>query len=131
MATLIPRPTFIPDVFRLLEDEFGDQHPVRVEDYVEDGTYVVRAELPGMDPKEDIHVTVERGELRLQAERKFVKHDRGHTEFAYGTFARTVRLPEGADAAQVTAGYEAGVLEVRIPVQGKTKAREIPVETAE
>ncbi|GAA4659515.1 MULTISPECIES: Hsp20/alpha crystallin family protein [Amycolatopsis] len=130
MPTLIPRTTLIPDVVRLLGEEFGDQHPVRVEDYFEDGTYVVRAELPGMDPQKQIHLTVDRGELRLRAEREFVKHDKAHTEFAYGAFGRTLRLPEGADPAHVTAAYEAGVLEVRIPVRVKTEPREIPVKVA-
>ncbi|KAA9160231.1 Hsp20/alpha crystallin family protein [Amycolatopsis acidicola] len=128
MPTRIPRTTLLPDVFRLLEEEFGDRHPIRVEHYLDDGAYVVRAELPGMDPEHDIHVTVERGELNLRAERKFTRHDHEHTEFAYGGFARSVRLPESADVTHVKAAYDAGVLEVRIPVREKGKPHEIPVK---
>lgn len=127
MATLIPRATLIPDVFRLLEEEFGDRHPIRIENYFDNGTYVVRAELPGMDPDADIHITVEGDELHLYAERKPSKHERSHTEFAYGAFARRVRLPAGADAGHCKADYDAGILEIRTPVHEKTKAREIPV----
>ncbi|WP_291407353.1 hypothetical protein [Actinophytocola sp.] len=50
MTSLMPR-SFFPDVVRLLEGwPFGDHHAVRIEDYREDGKYVLRAELPGMDP---------------------------------------------------------------------------------
>jgi len=127
MPTLIPRATLIPDVFRLLEEEFGDRHPIRIEHYVDNGTYVVRAELPGMDPDTDIHITVEGDELHLNAERKPSKHERSHTEFSYGAFARRLRLPASADAGHCKAAYDAGILEIRIPVHEKTKAREIPV----
>lgn len=127
MATLIPRPTLIPDMFRLLEEEFGDRHHVRIEDYFENGTYVLRAELPGMDPENDIHVTVQGEDLSVTAERAVIKHDKAHSEFAYGAFARHVRLPAGADAGHCEASYDAGILEIRIPVHESAKTREIPV----
>ncbi|WP_291412892.1 Hsp20/alpha crystallin family protein [Actinophytocola sp.] len=57
------------------------------------------------------------------------KHDKGHSEFFYGSFARTVRLPAGADtdAVEVEARYDAGILEVTIPVKEEAETRQIQV----
>jgi HSP20 family molecular chaperone IbpA len=48
---------------------FGPAQTFRVEDYTEDGTYMIRAELPGVDPDKDVEVTVESGLLTIHAER--------------------------------------------------------------
>lgn len=133
MASLIPRPTLFPELFRILESgwpsvSFGDHHAVRIEDYRDNGNYVLRAELPGMDPGKDIKITVEGNELSITAERTVDKHDKTHSEFFYGSFARTVRLPAGVDADTVTASYNAGILEVTVPVEASAETRRIPVE---
>jgi HSP20 family protein len=101
---------------------------IRVEEFVQDGRYVVRAELPGMDP-EGIRVEVDGDVLVIHAERSEEKHERGRTEFQYGTFERRVALPEGADESGITARYDAGVLEVSVPVREvRTEPRAIPVQ---
>ena len=133
MTNLITRPAF-PDLVRFLEGSwpfqgFGDQHPVRIEDYRDGADYVLRAELPGMDPEKDIHITVDGVDLSITAERTVEKTDKKHSEFSYGSFARTVRLPAGAAVDKITARYDAGILEVRVPVVESTGGREIPVET--
>lgn len=133
MTSLIPRPTLFPDLFRMLEGgwpfvTFGDHHAVRIEDYREDGDYVVRAELPGLDPEKNIHISVDGNELTITAERTVEKHDKAHTEFSYGSFARTVRLPAGAESTKVTATYKAGILTVTVPILEQTESKTIPVE---
>jgi HSP20 family molecular chaperone IbpA len=132
MASLIPRPTLLPDLFRYLEQGWpfgglGDHHPVRIEEYLEDGRYVLRAELPGFDPVKDVKISVAGDQLSITAERTVDKHDKAHTEFFYGSFARTVRLPAGADVDAVDARYDAGILEITVPVKEEADTREIPV----
>lgn len=95
---------------------------VRVEDYVDDGDYVLRAELPGIDPEKDVEVTVENDMLTIRGERREETKDKSHREFHYGSFRRTITLPKGASADKITASYTDGVLEVRVP----TTAEEIP-----
>ena len=89
---------------------------LRVEDFVEDGTYVLRAEMPGIDPDKDIELTVDHDQLTIHGERREEKRDRRHQEFWYGTFSRTVPMPWGLDPSDIDASYVDGVLEVRVPV---------------
>jgi HSP20 family protein len=89
---------------------------IRVEEFMEDGTLVVRAEVPGVDPEKDIEVTVGDGLLTIRGERREeVKEDR-RTEFHYGSFVRSLTLPAGVDADAVAADYRDGILEVRVPM---------------
>jgi HSP20 family molecular chaperone IbpA len=95
---------------------------MRVEDYVSEGQYVVRAELPGIDPEKDVEITVEDGVLTVKAERREEKKESGRSEFRYGSFTRSVTLPTGADEENVAASYRDGILEVRTPIKEATKA---------
>ena len=72
---------------------------IRIEDYVEADRYVVKAELPGIDPAKDVKITYLEGALRLEVTRTEQHKEPVRTEFHYGTFVRTVTLP----AAVVTA----------------------------
>ncbi len=107
--------------------------PIRVEEAIEDGQVVVRAEIPGVDPEKDIEVVVDEGVLTIRArkeEKKDQRSARGYrTEFRYGSFERRVRLPKGTSAEVVSASYRDGVLEVRMPAPaaGGT-ARKIDVQ---
>jgi HSP20 family molecular chaperone IbpA len=89
---------------------------VRIEDYVEDGTYVLRAEVPGLDPEKDLEVTVSGDTLSIRGERREEEQDKRHHEIHYGEFIRSLRLPKGSRTDDVDATYTDGVLEVRIPV---------------
>lgn len=105
--------------------------PIRLEDYLDDGHYVVKAELPGVDPEKDIEVTVSGGTLGIRAQRREETETKHRSEFCYGVFSRQVRLPEGADESKVTAAYGNGLLTVTVPLKEKEKekgaARQIPV----
>ncbi|MFE3181762.1 Hsp20/alpha crystallin family protein [Streptomyces violascens] len=104
-------------------------HGIRIEENMTEGAYTLRAELPGIDPDHDVELTVAEGVLTLRAERRTELSDKHHTEFRYGTFARSVRLPAGARGDEATAEYKDGVLTVRIPVpEPKASTRTITVQ---
>lgn len=93
-----------------------DTRAIRVEDEMYDDVYQVRAELPGVDPDEDIEVTVCDGRLTITAERARPGEDCGRAEFTYGTLTRTLVLPDGADEDDVNATYDRGILTVSVPL---------------
>jgi HSP20 family protein len=118
----------VPDLWRSLIEESD----FRVEEFEDDGTRVIRAELPGVDPDQDVEITIEGDELRIRAERrqeeKVEEKGRFRSEFRYGSFARRLTLPAGAVADDVKATYHDGVLEVRVPISSeKAAATKIPV----
>ena len=125
-----------PDLFDWLESPWASLQPFapgrtfRVEDYDEDGRYVIRAELPGLDPEKDIEVTADAGILTIHAERREERKETHHSEFRYGSLTRSVRLPAGADTEKITASYDHGVLEVSVPIpeQAKPEARRITIK---
>jgi len=98
-----------------------------------DGNYVVRAELPGMNP-DDVKLEITDDAIVLYGERKEEREDqKGEvrlTECRYGQFYRAIPLPEGAVAEKAGAKYENGILEVTVPLQEQRKdRREVPIET--
>jgi HSP20 family molecular chaperone IbpA len=111
--------------------QFGGGHPVRIEDYIEEGgKYVVRAELPGIDPAEDVTVTVADGVLTVKAERRDETKEEHRSEFRYGAFVRTIVLPAGADEDDIVATYADGILEIRIGMRAaKPEPKQIPVKS--
>jgi HSP20 family protein len=82
-----------------------------------DEEVVVRVELPGIDPK-DLDVSVSGSQLVLSGEKKESTENEGkdfyHSESRYGSFRRSVRLPEGIDTQNVDAQYANGVLTMRL-----------------
>jgi len=105
---------------------------VRVEDFLEEGNYVLRAEIPGIDPEKDVEVTVEHDMLTIHGERREETKEKSHQEFHYGSFSRTVALPTGADASAITASYEDGVLTVSVPIPTEAPASvRIPIQRHE
>src|SRR5271165_1019051 len=105
-------------------------HLMRVEDLVKDDSYVVRAELHGLDQEKDVEVTVANGILTIKAERREEETGKHHSEFHYGTFSRSMTLPAGADKEHIDAVYGHGILEVTVPLaheSAKESERKIPV----
>jgi len=130
--------TRFPDLFDWLYSPwgsirpFGSGQPVRIEDYTEHGAYVVRAELPGLDPEKDVEVTVEGGVLTIHAERR-EEHEEAHRlEFRYGSLTRSVALPGGADPDKITGSYDRGILEVKVSVkEPRAQSLRIAIEQPE
>jgi HSP20 family protein len=83
----------------------------------EDGDIIVRAELPGVKPG-DVDVTLHNGVLTIAGERKAEERREGSgylvRERRYGSFRRTMTLPQGVDESGISARFEEGVLEVRV-----------------
>ncbi|WP_024805023.1 Hsp20/alpha crystallin family protein [Nocardia sp. BMG51109] len=107
-------------------------HLLRVEDTVDDGHYVVRAEIPGIDPAKDVEVSVHNGQLTIRAERSERHEEKGRSEFSYGSFVRTVTLPTGAQDQGVEANYAKGILTVSVPMkEPKEQVKKIEVKPGE
>ncbi len=91
----------------------------------------VRAELPGIDPK-DLDVSVVNNHLVLSGEKKESSEtkDKGvyHSETRYGSFRRTLPLPEGVDTEHVNAQYSNGVLTLHLPKTTPTPQKRIEVK---
>ncbi|WP_406385902.1 Hsp20/alpha crystallin family protein [Streptomyces sp. NBC_01618] len=107
-------------------------HPIPIEVTSQEGQYTLRAELPGMDPAKDIDITVEGDMLTVSAEHAESKEEKDHSEFRYGSFHRTVRLPAQIPPDGVEAEYEDGILTVRVAMEPEVAdtARSIPVKRA-
>ena len=101
-----------------------------VDIYEKDGNIVLKAELPGVDPK-DVDVRVENNLLTLRGERKFdneVKRDSYHrVERAYGAFSRSFTLPNVVDTGNIKAEYKDGVLHMTLPKREEAKPRQIQI----
>lgn len=107
-------------------------HLLRVEDTVEDGHYVVRAEIPGIDPEKDVEVSVQGRQLTIKAERSEKHEEKGRSEFNYGSFFRSVMLPQSAEDEGITASYAKGILTVSVPLgEPKEVTKKVPVKSAE
>lgn len=107
--------------------------PMRVEEFRDRDTMVVKAEMPGLDPDKDVEINVIDHTLRIRAERhqesKVEEKDGYRSEFRYGSFARSLSLPAGATDQDVKATYKDGVLEVRVPIdKQRADARKVPVQ---
>jgi HSP20 family protein len=95
-----------------------------------DEHFVLRADLPGMS-EEDIKIEFEDGTLTVSGERKSEHESKGEgyhrVERAFGTFSRSLTLPQGVDPEAVSASFDRGVLEVSIPKPEQRKPRRIEI----
>jgi len=118
---------------RLPSGQAPGEEIIRVDEYRDDDTQVLRAELPGIDPDKDVEISVHDGLLHIKGERSEHEEETKKTfyrsEFRYGMFERTVPLPAGATEKDVRATYKDGMLEVRIPMKtAETEAAKVPVQ---
>jgi HSP20 family protein len=126
----------LPDLFDWLENPLAAIRPssqmIRFEEFRRNGQYVLRAELPGIDPDSDVKITISGGILTIHGERKEEEKERFRTEFRYGSFTRAITLPSGADEHAVKAVYDQGILEVTIGLKEPTEtAQHIKIEKKE
>ena len=95
-----------------------------------DEHFVLRADLPGMS-EEDVNIEVEERVLTISGERKAehetTKEGYHRVERAFGSFSRSLTLPEGVNPDAVTASFDRGVLEIRIPKPEQRKPRKISI----
>jgi HSP20 family protein len=92
----------------------------------------VTVDLPGLEP-DDVNVTFEDGMLSISGKREFSAEDGGETwhriERSFGTFARSMRLPQTADTERIEATFDKGVLTVSVPKTEQAKPRSIEVRS--
>lgn len=123
---------FRPDTWRLSDTSVWAP---TVEVFTRNGQLVVRADVPGVSEK-DVHVELQDGMLMLSGERKQEKEvkeqDYYSCERSYGSFARTIALPEGAKIDEAKAVFKNGVLEVSIPTPKAEErhARKLEIKTS-
>jgi HSP20 family protein len=95
-----------------------------------DDHFVLSADLPGLD-ENDINIEVEDNVLTVSGERKAETEHRKEgyyrVERSFGQFSRSLTLPEGIDPDGVTASFDKGVLEVRIPKPEERKPRKVSI----
>ncbi len=148
MKTLTPwRPareleTFERRISDLFERFFGpwererffwstDSWAPAIESKVENGNLLVKADLPGIDPKE-VSISVLGNQLTIEGERKREEKkeekDYFYQEVSYGKFSRTIPLPDGVDADKVKANYKNGVLEITLPAPKQLASKKVQIE---
>ena len=106
-----------------------------VDVFTRDNDVVVRAELSGLDPAKDVEISLHDGMLTIRGERR--QEDRKETdqyvrlERRYGSFERSLPIPEGVNADDIKAEYRNGVLQVVIPGAAQiSSVKKIPVQVA-
>ncbi len=106
-------------------------HRPAIEAYVDGDKFTVRIELPGVDPKQvDIKVTggvlTVKGSREQKSETK--KNDFFRREIRYGSFERSLSLPEGMKAEDLKASYRDGILELTATMPKEAVAKEVKIE---
>jgi HSP20 family protein len=136
MALLMKPQPFSRDVDRLFDAFFGAEREqgrrwVPPVDLVEaEDHFVLKADLPGLS-EEDVAIEVQDGTLTISGERsaEHESHERGwyRIERSFGSFNRSLTLPDGVDADAISARFDRGVLEVRIPKPEERKPRRVEI----
>ena len=92
---------------------------------------VIKAEVPGVE-KDDIHISLTENTITIKGETKKEKEtkeeDYYYSERSYGSFARTLSLPEKVQTDKVKANFKNGILEIHLPKSPEAKTKEIKVE---
>lgn len=108
----------------------GEWYP-SLECYMKEGQLLVHADIPGVDPK-DVDISIAGNVLTIRGERKaeWEKKREGYMfhEASYGTFERSITLPEGVDTNQVKATYKNGVLELTMPAKAEALPKKVKIE---
>jgi HSP20 family protein len=92
---------------------------------------VIKTDLPGI-AKDDLHITLEDGTLRIEAEKKEEKTEDGKTwymrERHFGNYSRLMELPFRVAAENISATLDKGVLEIKLPKAEEAKPKQIEVK---
>ncbi|TKJ36108.1 hypothetical protein CEE39_00230 [bacterium (candidate division B38) B3_B38] len=99
--------------------------------YETDQEIILKAELPGIDPK-DVSIHVDDGRLHIEGERKHEKRadeeNYHRRELAYGKFFRSSTLPTSVDQGKINARYEKGILHITLPKKEEHKGKKIEIK---
>ena len=116
---------------RPLRFDVGQQMQIKMDVTKADNAYTVKAEMPGVK-KDDIHLSVEGNQVTISGEaRKESEEKKGEevirSERHYGKISRSFTLPNDVDEAKVVAKYADGVLNLTLPMKGKSAGRKIAI----
>ena len=136
MALVVNPQPFTRDVDRLFDAFFGGERDSRrwvpQMDLIEaEDHFVLKADLPGL-AEGDVSIEVQDGTLTISGERK-AEHEQSERgwyriERSFGSFSRSLTLPDGVDADGIQARFDRGVLEVRIPKPEERKPRRVEIK---
>src|SRR5688572_15166668 len=138
MALLMKPEPFTREIDRVFDAFFGQTDQGRrwvpPMDLVEaEDHFVLKADLPGLG-EGDVNIEVQDGTLTVSGERKLEheRHEGGwyRIERSFGSFNRSLTLPDGVDPDGIAAEFKDGVLEVRIPKPEERKPRRISISSA-
>jgi HSP20 family protein len=92
-------------------------------------TIVAKLELPGIEPG-DVEVAVEDSTLTVSGKREFETNEENYhrVERRYGSFTRSISLPQTADVEKVNARFDKGVLQIEVPKSERAKPKKIEIE---
>lgn len=116
----------------LRSDRTLDDLDIRVDVVEKNGTYQVRADLPGVK-KEDINVRIDGNLVQIDAETKGEKEFKGdggkvlRSERYYGSVSRSFTLAQDVDESKAVAKYENGVLSLELPKKATTEAKKLEI----
>jgi HSP20 family protein len=107
-----------------------------VEVFTREGDLVVRAELPGIDPEQDVNVSLTENVLTISGERRQERREEEGSlirqETSYGSFERQFVVPEHVKAEDIQASYKDGILEVVVPkAAAAPESTRIPIKAGE
>jgi HSP20 family protein len=105
---------------------------IKVDVHEDEKAYTVHAEIPGVK-KEDIHVTIDGGQLAISAEVKNEKEVKEggkvlRSERYYGKVSRAFALGQDVDESAAEAKYDSGVLELRLPKRAPSKTKSLTIK---
>jgi HSP20 family protein len=141
MALLMKPEPFSRDIDRLFDAFLGGSSQAAARrwvppmDLVEaDDHFLLKADLPGLS-EEDVAIEVQDGTLTISGERTAEHESREQgwyrVERSFGSFNRSLTLPEGVDPDAISANFDRGVLEVSIPKPEERKPRRVQIKAAE
>ena len=120
------------DFFRMPTDVFSTELNPRVDIHEDEKAVYVKAEIPGLDEK-DLNVTLKENMLTISGEKKAEKTEGEknknywYCERVFGSFSRTIALPDAIKHDEVKANYKNGVLEIEIPKAEAAQPKKINV----
>ncbi len=119
------------DNFFNRESSYGTDWRPAVDVAETESDIIVKAEIPGIDPK-DIDISITGDKLTLQGAKREEKENTGkcyhRVESSYGSFKRVISLPVSVDVDKVTAEGKNGLLEIILPKKEESKAKKINVK---
>lgn len=125
----------MPSMEQMMQPMVSEDWWPKIDVYTENSDIVVKAEMPEVKT-EDINISLEEGQLTIQGKRereeKVEEQDYYRMERTYGSFMRSIPVPEGIKDSDIKATYHDGILEVKVKGAAKIseqKKKAIPIET--